>query len=424
MSMLGVCHPADGQTVMPNMADQLNSTNNSMHMPMSFGRIHPTARNPLSPPSQKPNLSTARSIMPNPSHLLSPPGPAPLDDMNSDMNITAQNSKGFEMQRPNPPPSPPVSPPSSPLSKSTASVMHRSVGPSDLILYETAERASAAPLPLFPPAPRTAGSVEDDLMNKHIAARPPSLFESVSPPKREDYQLVIYFKSEVYKRFSQNPRKWMEQERRLRQADRESARSVARARLPTILPASNPTPPRIHVPRAPVARVQKPRSPKVKAQAPRPIRATPAPTRPPTTGHVHATPEPRMRNAAPNREDKDFEALEDLSPPLDSLPQGRPNSLKVEWKGNALDLSNDPHRHLLHSDELILASNLRLDCATYLTSKRRIFLRRRECALIGKEFRKTDAQQACKIDVNKASKLWQAYDKVGWLNIEWTTARP
>jgi len=33
---------------------------------------------------------------------------------------------------------------------------------------------------------------------------------------------------------------------------------------------------------------------------------------------------------------------------------------------------------------------------------------------IGKEFRKTDAQQACKIDVNKASKLWTAFDKVGW----------
>ncbi|KAK0669254.1 hypothetical protein QBC41DRAFT_110375 [Cercophora samala] len=423
MSMLGVRHLADGQTVMPNMADQLNA-NNSMHMPMSFGRIHSTARNPLSPPSSMSNMSTTRSIMPNPGQLLSPPGPAPLDDMNSDLNITGQNSKAFNMQRPNPPPSPPVSPPSSPLSKSTTSVMHRGVRSSDPILYESAERVAAAPLPLFPSPPRTAGSVEDDLMNKHIAARPPSLFEGVSPPKREDYQLVIFFKSEVYKRFSQNPRKWMEQERRLRQADRESARSVARARLPTILPASNPTPPRIHVPRAPVARVQKPKSPKIKSQAPRPIRATPAPTRPLTVGHVQATPEPRMRNAAPNREDKDFEALEDLSPPLDSLPQGRPNSLKVEWKGNALDLSNDPHRHLLHPDELILASNLRLDCATYLTSKRRIFLRRRECAMIGKEFRKTDAQQACKIDVNKASKLWQAYDKVGWLNIEWTRARP
>jgi hypothetical protein len=37
---------------------------------------------------------------------------------------------------------------------------------------------------------------------------------------------------------------------------------------------------------------------------------------------------------------------------------------------------------------------------------------------IGKEFRKTDAQQACKIDVNKASKLWTAYDRVGWFDSE------
>jgi hypothetical protein len=95
------------------------------------------------------------------------------------------------------------------------------------------------------------------------------------------------------------------------------------------------------------------------------------------------------------------------------------NSLKVDWKGNALALSNDPFRHLLHPDELALAAGLRLDCATYLTSKRRIFMRRLDCFRIGKEFRKTDAQQACKIDVNKASKLWTAYEKVGWLNKEW-----
>ncbi|KAF7539606.1 hypothetical protein G7Z17_g12393 [Cylindrodendrum hubeiense] len=74
---------------------------------------------------------------------------------------------------------------------------------------------------------------------------------------------------------------------------------------------------------------------------------------------------------------------------------------------------------LLHPDELTLAGNLRLDCATYLTSKRRIFERRLQCLRNGKEFRKTDAQQACKIDVNKASKLWTAFDKVGWLDAEW-----
>jgi hypothetical protein len=90
--------------------------------------------------------------------------------------------------------------------------------------------------------------------------------------------------------------------------------------------------------------------------------------------------------------------------------------LKVDWKGQVLDLSYDPHRHWLHEAEVKLAASLRLSCATYLCSKRRIFQARLDAMRIGKEFRKTDAQQACKIDVNKASKLWTAYDKVGWFN--------
>jgi hypothetical protein len=118
---------------------------------------------------------------------------------------------------------------------------------------------------------------------------------------------------------------------------------------------------------------------------------------------------------APNREDKDFDSLPDYTPSILTLPN-TPGCLKVDWKGNPLDLSKDPNRALLHDEELSLAAALRLDCATYLTSKRRIFMRRIECAKIGKEFRKTDAQQACKIDVNKASKLWTAYERVGWLD--------
>jgi hypothetical protein len=66
-----------------------------------------------------------------------------------------------------------------------------------------------------------------------------------------------------------------------------------------------------------------------------------------------------------------------------------------------------------------LASTLRLDCATYLTTKRRIFVRRLDCALQPKEFRKTDAQKECNIDVNKASKLWEAFNHAGWLREEW-----
>ena len=71
---------------------------------------------------------------------------------------------------------------------------------------------------------------------------------------------------------------------------------------------------------------------------------------------------------------------------------------------------------MLHEAEINLASTLRLTCATYLCSKRRIFEGRLRAFKNKKEFRKTDAQQACKIDVNKASKLWTAYDKVGWFN--------
>ena len=129
-----------------------------------------------------------------------------------------------------------------------------------------------------------------------------------------------------------------------------------------------------------------------------------------------ATPEPGTKRVA--REDKEFDLLTDYSPPTSSLPD-KYNSLKVDWRGAPIDLDLDPQRHLLHRDELLLAANLRLDCATYLTSKRRIFKARIEAFKIKKEFRKTDAQQACKIDVNKASKLWQAYEKVGWLHPKW-----
>jgi len=132
------------------------------------------------------------------------------------------------------------------------------------------------------------------------------------------------------------------------------------------------------------------------------------------------TPEPRARTVAPNREDKNYQDIENLCPPLNSLPDN-PYCLRVEWKGNPLDLSKDPHAHLLHPAELLLASTLRLDCATYLTSKRRLFVMRFKLLLRKpeKEFRKTDAQQACKIDVNKASKLWTAYERVGWLDRRW-----
>lgn len=121
----------------------------------------------------------------------------------------------------------------------------------------------------------------------------------------------------------------------------------------------------------------------------------------------------RRPPAVVHRDDTDYESLPDYSPPASTLPHGG-KSLKAEWRGHPLDLSSDADRHLMHDAEIALAATLRLSCAQYLCSKRRIFQSRLECLRNGKEFRKTTAQQACKIDVNKASKLWTAFDKVGW----------
>ncbi|SPQ19840.1 b7e56077-6ac3-46ec-a490-bc00d0b1adfa [Thermothielavioides terrestris] len=356
---------------------------------------------------------------------MSPPEPAPLETFKAAGLPSEKAAPSPAEQVPREPLSPPVSPFSHPSSTiSPAPPLGLSDG-KDPILYPAGEpRASAPTGPLFSLIPESVVNYKEAterLVNEHIASRPAGLFRDSTPPKPEDYELALFFKSNCFRMFRDNPQEWLRKERALLRADRRrTAPSFQPHKLPHILPAAKPAVSGPQPSKTPSARVQKPspqkpRPPKVRVQNPRPIRATPAPAR--ETIHV-GTPEPRVRTVAPNREDKDFASLQDLSPPLSTLP-AKGNSLKVDWKGNALDLTNDPYRDLLHPDELILASNLRLDCATYLTSKRRIFLRRLECAEKGKEFRKTDAQQACKIDVNKASKLWQAYEKVGWLDIEW-----
>lgn len=232
---------------------------------------------------------------------------------------------------------------------------------------------------------------------------------------------MLFFKSEVVKKCQQNPKSWLQRERAQLLADRKAGARHNHYRLHPLLPAK-PQPIRTQV-----QRVVKPprvfvRPLQASNPAPRPIRAiSPAAQIPRHAAirRVSITPDPASRRAAaPSREDKEFSTLPDYCPPLNSLPS-KTNSLKVDWKGAPIDLSGDPHRELLHPDELALAANLRLDAATYLTSKRRMFIARLNCLKIAKEFRKTDAQQACKIDVNKASKLWTAFEKVGWLDKHW-----
>lgn len=121
-----------------------------------------------------------------------------------------------------------------------------------------------------------------------------------------------------------------------------------------------------------------------------------------------------MQQYVPNMS---WEKLPDYSPdPFKTLPENNNKSLKVEWKGSPMDLSQDPLRDQLHPAELVLSQILRLPCDLYLDSKRRLFLEKVHRLKQGLPFRRTDAQKACRIDVNKASRLYAAYEKVGWLN--------
>ena len=110
------------------------------------------------------------------------------------------------------------------------------------------------------------------------------------------------------------------------------------------------------------------------------------------------------------------ENIPDYSPSIETLSKANNRSLKVEWKGQPMDLRGDPNVDKLHPAEVVLASTLRLPCNVYLDSKRRLFYEKVLRMRGGMQFRRTDAQKACRIDVNKASRLFAAFEKVGWLD--------
>lgn len=110
--------------------------------------------------------------------------------------------------------------------------------------------------------------------------------------------------------------------------------------------------------------------------------------------------------------------LPDYSPATDSITPDSARNLKINWKGSPIDLSHDPLRKFLHPAELELAETLRLPCDLYLDSKVRLFHEKVIKLRKGLCFRKTDAQKACKIDVNKASRLYLVYERAGWLKDE------
>lgn len=290
------------------------------------------------------------------------------------------------------------SPPVSPNTPSISPEVNRTPSVADPILYsipDTSSVTSSQP-PLFEEEVTYA---DQRVVNEHIAARAEKTqFGVASPPAREEYLLALAFKSQVMRKYNANRRLWMVREKnRLRedQAHRRNQQSFTNNHRPIAMaPARSPLGTRgVKNSSANVTKTP-PKVKPIKTAAPR-----------------DGTPPPKN----PNREDKDFHLLPDYSPPLSTLPN-KQNSLKVEWKGAPVNHDSDPFRHLLHDDEALLAGYLRLDCATYLTSKRRIFIGLLSALQKGKDFKKTHAQMATRVDVNKASKLWTAFEKVGWFH--------
>ncbi|KAF2266106.1 SWIRM domain-containing protein FUN19 [Lojkania enalia] len=359
----------------------------------------------LSPPEMKRSESFGSTILPPIAHT-------PFSSFNSEPKpIMADRLAPFQAT---PPPSgdayasPPISPYNSHSQKENMEVISDCSGPRDPQLFVSSDRASsiAPDEPLFPQ--EQVDPLAQEIITKHMKSL--DFAKLPSKPAREDYELAVSFVSNVFQSYNKNPRAWYLQEREFDQRYGRPSRVQKRPALKKLAPA-----PSSGSRRQKVALPRLPRAPR----APTAPKRTPASRVYDTFDHFPSSASPKPARAATNRDDTDYNSLPDYSPPLDTLPKGNSKVLKADWKGQVLDLSNDPDRHLLHEAELNLASTLRLTCATYLCSKRRIFQARIDALRIGKEFRKTDAQQACKIDVNKASKLWQAYEKVGWFKPEY-----
>ena len=367
------------------------------------------------------------------SSLMSPPEHKPMDSFISAPRASQSPSTGQEISYPTENrlapmsghtspsksarilPSPPVSPWTAKQhdQKGKLAASDASSSKDPLLYPESSFRSEiTADQPLFAAEPSMKA-----LVSRHIATH--KFKNTAAIPATKDYLLVLSCVSTVGRHYNSNPGAYLKRAREETEEQYYKAKRVCGK--PGIKPTSHvaiaPAPPSKQPKRAiratpassPLQRVK--RTPKATAKASPINRLLDFPTK-----RRSATPEVRAQGTK-RPEDVDYAAIPDYSPPLSTLPPNNPKSLKADWQSNnVLDLSNDPDRHVLHEAELNLAGTLRLTCATYLCSKRRIFAARLQALKIGKEFRKTDAQQACKIDVNKASKLWTAYDKVGWFN--------
>lgn len=378
------------QSILSNLQTSMDAGEQTANSQLKASASYHQYSLPPPPPttmtSRIPEMERVRQVTSIKSLLMSPPEAERYDSFAR--GSPKQTKKEYSTALYNLP-----SPPVSPNTPSIAPETNQTTSATDPILYpipDTASVTSSQP-PLFE---EDLTYADQRVVNEHIAARAEKTqFGVASPPAREEYLLALAFKSQVMRKYNANQRQWMVREKN--QLREDQARRTSFPNRPiAIAPARTPLGTR-----------------GVKNSSAHVTKSTPKAKAIKTTAPRDAT--PPLKN--PNREDKDFHRLPDYAPPVSTLPN-KPNSLKVEWKGAPVNLDSDPFRHLLHDDEAMLAGYLRLDCATYLTSKRRIFMGLLSALQQGKDFKKTHAQMATRVDVNKASKLWTAFEKVGWFH--------
>jgi hypothetical protein len=387
---------------LPTLSPQFSSTRVLPLAIIAFGMTSPGQ------PAQQPNMNRL-SV----SSLMSPPETKPLESFSSlspfakpqttsgDITLppiaTDRKRTQSEMNLP----SPPVTPYTGNKKRDSPSDHLEGGSTRDPVLFPTQDATTDAhEEPLFGPAPSPEALVERHI-NSHMA-----LFRNkVNKPTRDEYLLALSCVPIVSTQYNRNPAAWAREERETLERQMvmmNRYRPDQEPKLKRIAPAP----------------VKKAGAPPRTQQRPR-VRRTPKSTPKQQIFDVFdSPPATKPRTLGTNRDDTDYHSLMDYSPPLDTLGSNV-KALKADWKGQMLDLSSDVDKHMLSPAEINLASTLRLSCATYLCSKRRIFEARVRALGVGKEFRKTDAQQACKIDVNKASKLWTAYERVGWFKPEY-----
>ncbi|KAJ4408458.1 hypothetical protein N0V82_009687 [Gnomoniopsis sp. IMI 355080] len=395
--------------------------------------------------NEAPAASPANKV-PVASLLISPPEQTPYESFDQGQQATIHTVSTLpSMKKPHgnlaqQPPSPPISP----LKKPSNQVQTTTAGSNvkDPILYP--EELTSPVQPLF--SHRRPSSVEAIDITRHMNARRKNpLKRGVKTPDRRDYEYFAYVVTAwngAYERLRTDAERAAYQ-----QAELAQVRSDDRARLAAHAESNHAE--NNH------KSTKKYRATSHKLLKAKPDRAsitvkdvvasaTGPHNSPKVTKSGRQTAKPRVK-ASPAAEEKkskvsktqtvdiDYNHIPDYCPPMETL-----NSMKMSipsvsnprpFEENELQLLP-----LLHPQEQDLARNLRISPATYLTTKRRIFVdrlhfyhyekqRRDEEEAEGKtfvkDFKKTHAQNAGKIDVNKSSKLHEAFDSVGWFDRKW-----